>query len=44
MPHRSGETSDSFIADLSVAWSAGPIKTGVPCRSDRTSKHNQLIL
>ncbi|WP_092403670.1 phosphopyruvate hydratase [Candidatus Ichthyocystis sparus] len=41
--HRSGETSDSFIADLSVAWSAGQIKTGAPCRSDRTSKYNQLI-
>ncbi|CUT16985.1 MULTISPECIES: phosphopyruvate hydratase [Candidatus Ichthyocystis] len=41
--HRSGETSDSFIADLSVAWSAGQIKAGAPCRADRTSKYNQLI-
>lgn len=41
--HRSGETEDSFIADLSVAVNAGQIKTGAPCRSDRTAKYNQLI-
>ncbi len=41
--HRSGETEDSFIADLAVAMNAGQIKTGAPCRSDRTAKYNQLI-
>lgn len=41
--HRSGETEDSFIADLAVAVNAGQIKTGAPCRSDRTSKYNQLL-
>lgn len=41
--HRSGETEDSFIADLAVAVNAGQIKTGAPCRSDRTAKYNQLI-
>ncbi|HBZ97046.1 MAG: phosphopyruvate hydratase [Phycisphaerae bacterium] len=41
--HRSGETEDSTIADLSVAVNAGQIKTGAPCRSDRTAKYNQLI-
>ena len=41
--HRSGETEDSFIADLAVAVGAGQIKTGAPCRSDRTSKYNQLL-
>lgn len=41
--HRSGETEDSTIADLSVASSAGEIKTGAPCRSDRTAKYNQLL-
>ncbi len=41
--HRSGETEDSFIADLSVACNAGQIKTGAPCRSDRVAKYNQLI-
>lgn len=41
--HRSGETEDSFIADLAVAVNSGQIKTGAPCRSDRTSKYNQLI-
>ena len=40
--HRSGETEDSFIADLAVAVNAGQIKTGAPCRSDRTAKYNQL--
>lgn len=41
--HRSGETEDSFIADLAVATNAGQIKTGAPCRSDRIAKYNQLI-
>lgn len=41
--HRSGETEDTFIADLSVAVNAGQIKTGAPCRSERTSKYNQLL-
>ncbi len=41
--HRSGETEDSFIADLSVALNSGQIKTGAPARSERTSKYNQLL-
>ena len=41
--HRSGETEDSFIADLAVAVNAGQIKTGAPCRSDRIAKYNQLL-
>ena len=41
--HRSGETEDTFIADLAVGTSAGQIKTGAPSRSDRTSKYNQLL-
>ena len=41
--HRSGETEDATIADLAVAVNAGQIKTGAPCRSDRTSKYNQLL-
>jgi enolase len=41
--HRSGETEDTFIADLAVATNAGQIKTGAPCRSDRTAKYNQLL-
>lgn len=41
--HRSGETSDSFIADLAVAVNAGHIKTGSGCRSERIEKFNQLI-
>src|SRR4029079_14352668 len=41
--HRSGETEDSFIADLAVATNAGQIKTGSLCRSDRISKYNQLL-
>lgn len=41
--HRSGETSDTFIADLAVATNAGQIKTGAPCRSDRVAKYNQLL-
>lgn len=41
--HRSGETEDTFIADLAVASSAGQIKTGAPCRTERTAKYNQLL-
>ena len=41
--HRSGETEDTFIADLAVAVGSGQIKTGAPCRSDRTAKYNRLI-
>jgi enolase len=41
--HRSGETEDSFIADLAVGTAAGQIKTGSLCRSDRVSKYNQLL-
>jgi enolase len=41
--HRSGETEDSFIADLAVATNAGQIKTGSLCRSDRIAKYNQLL-
>jgi enolase len=42
--HRSGETEDSFIADLAVATGAGQIKTGAPCRTDRVAKYNRLLL
>lgn len=41
--HRSGETVDSFIADLSVSLGTGQIKTGAPCRGERVEKYNQLI-
>jgi len=41
--HRSGETEDTFIADLSVGLNAGQIKTGAPCRSERLAKYNQLL-
>ncbi len=41
--HRSGETEDSFIADLAVACRSGQIKTGAPCRSDRVAKYNRLL-
>ena len=41
--HRSGETEDSFIADLAVAVNSGQIKTGAPCRSERVAKYNQLL-
>ena len=43
MSHRSGETEDTFIADLAVATGCGQIKTGSLCRSDRVSKYNQLL-
>jgi enolase len=41
--HRSGETSDTTIADLAVAFNTGQIKTGAPCRIDRVAKYNQLL-
>ncbi|MGQ9677883.1 MAG: phosphopyruvate hydratase [bacterium] len=41
--HRSGETDDHFIADLAVAVNSGQIKTGAPCRGERTAKYNRLI-
>ena len=41
--HRSGETEDSLIADLAVAFQTGQIKTGAPCRGERVVKYNQLI-
>jgi enolase len=41
--HRSGETEDTFIADLVVGLSTGQIKTGAPCRSERLAKYNQLL-
>ena len=43
LSHRSGETEDTTIADISVATNCGQIKTGAPCRSDRTAKYNQLL-
>ena len=41
--HRSGETSEDMIADLAVACGSGQIKTGAPCRAERTAKYNQLL-
>ena len=41
--HRSGETADSIIADIAVAFNSGQIKTGAPCRSERVEKYNQLL-
>ena len=41
--HRSGETEDTFIADLAVATGAGQLKTGAPCRTDRVAKYNRLL-
>jgi len=41
--HRSGETEDTTIADLAVALNAGQIKTGAPCRTERTAKYNRLL-
>ena len=43
MSHRSGETEDTFIADLAVATGCGQIKTGSLCRTDRVAKYNQLL-
>ena len=41
--HRSGETMDSFIADLTVALDTGHLKTGAPARGERVEKYNQLL-
>ena len=41
--HRSGESEDVSIADLSVGWGSGQIKTGAPARGERTAKYNQLL-
>jgi enolase len=41
--HRSGETEDTFVADLAVATNCGQIKTGAPSRSERVAKYNQLL-
>lgn len=41
--HRSGETEDTFIADLAVGLGAGQIKAGAPCRSERLAKYNRLL-
>jgi enolase len=41
--HRSGETDDTFIADLALAVNAGQIKTGSPCRFERIAKYNRLL-
>ena len=41
--HRSGETEDTFIADLAVALGGGQIKTGAPTRTDRCAKYNRLL-
>ena len=43
LSHRSGETEDTYLADLSVGLSTGQIKTGAPCRGERTAKYNQLL-
>ena len=43
MSHRSGETEDTFISDLSVGIASGQIKTGSLCRSERIAKYNQLL-
>jgi enolase len=43
MSHRSGETEDTTIADLAVAFNCGQIKSGAPARSDRVAKYNQLL-
>ena len=43
MSHRSGETEDSTIADLAVAWNVGQIKAGAPARSERVAKYNRLL-
>ncbi|MBT5924481.1 phosphopyruvate hydratase, partial [Candidatus Woesearchaeota archaeon] len=41
--HRSGETEDTFIADLAVGLGCGQIKAGAPCRGERTAKYNRLL-
>ena len=42
--HRSGETEDTTIADMAVGLDTGQIKTGAPCRSERTAKYNRLLM
>lgn len=42
--HRSGETADTMIADIAVAVNSGYIKTGAPCRGERTAKYNRLLM
>ena len=42
--HRSGETADTTIADIAVAVNSGYIKTGAPCRGERTAKYNRLLM
>ena len=41
--HRSGETEDTTIADIAVAFNTGQIKTGAPCRTERVAKYNRLL-
>lgn len=41
--HRSGETEDTFIADLATGIGCGQLKSGAPCRSERLSKYNRLL-
>ena len=43
MSHRSGETTDDFIADLTVGLGTGHLKSGSPCRGERVSKYNRLM-
>jgi enolase len=43
MSHRSGETDDTYIADLAVGWQTGQIKTGAPSRGERVAKYNRLM-
>lgn len=43
MSHRSGETTDDFIADLTVGIRAGHLKSGSPCRGERVAKYNRLM-
>lgn len=43
MSHRSGETTDDFIADLTVGLSTGHLKSGAPCRGERVAKYNRLM-
>ncbi|MBO4931667.1 MAG: phosphopyruvate hydratase, partial [Clostridia bacterium] len=43
LSHRSGETSDTAVADIAVSLNTGVIKTGAPCRAERTAKYNRLL-
>ena len=43
LSHRSGETADTIIADIAVAYGAGQIKSGAPCRAERVEKYNRLL-